>query len=508
MLKPCLSEAQQGNKAFVDPREAEEHFSYENFHAAMKVYKVLLKNEPQNIEYNYKIALCYLLTNINKSLAIPYLEFVTKQKKFNDGAWYYLGQAYHYTNRFDEAIEAYTHFKEKAKGKDLVDVDRQIEMCYNAKELIKYPLNVTFENLGKEINSEFPDYYPLVTADESALIFTARRKENVGGQIEADGYYSSDIYISKSNNGAWGKPKNIGTMINTSFDEQAVGLSSDGKTMLVYLDHIDSLGNIYISENKKSFQRLEKLSENINSDFEISGSISSDKNILFFTSERAGGLGKTDIYMVKKLPNGQWALPQNLGSEINTKYEEDFPYLADDGKTLYFASQGHSSMGGFDVFKSIWDEENNTWSAPRNIGYPVNTTSDDRCISFAGDNSVGYLSALRVGGYGDLDLYKVKFNDVESKRTIFLIHVLGNDSLNTVLKDAEINVEDKNTNELLGAYRPSKSTGYCTMTLPPGKWKITVEADGYKSYTEDIIISDIVGFKPEVNKDIRLTKKK
>jgi tetratricopeptide (TPR) repeat protein len=168
----------QGTKVTADPEDAYEHFKHGNYIMALKVYKVVYKTDPKNIDYNYKIALCYLNTNIDKKLAVPYLEFVTKQEKYNPEALFDLGRAYHYANRFDEAIKVFNKFKKDLSSKASERVDREIEMCKNGKELVKFPVKVTFENM-REINSEYPDYYPFVTNDESLLAFTSRRKVNV-----------------------------------------------------------------------------------------------------------------------------------------------------------------------------------------------------------------------------------------------------------------------------------------------------------------------------------------
>ena len=507
--KTILLQAQSDK--FLDPREAKEHYSHKNYIAALRVYKELLKKDAQNVDYRYKIALCYLNTNINKSLAIPYLEFITKKSDAENEAWFDLGRAYHYAGRFDDAIKAYTKYKQSAGSKDQEKAERRIEMCYNGKELMKFPLDVKFENLGKEINSENPDYYPFITSNESFMVFTSRREENIGGEKEIDGYYSSDIYISSTKNGVWTKPRNVGEGISTRYDEQAVDLSSDGRYLMIYLDHIDSLGNIYLSEYRKTtFEEPEKLNHNVNQGFESSGSIAKEGNLIFFASERSGGLGETDIYMAKKLPNGQWAVPQNLGPNINTKYKEDFPHLSDDGKTLYFASQGHSSMGDFDIFKAIWDEETNTWSPPKNIGYPINTTGDDRNISFTADGRTAYLSSLREGGLGDLDIYKVTFNSSPDQQgqgyTIVSGHVLTGDTINKKI-EATITAMNITTNEEF-TYIPTVSSGKYVMALSPGKYTISIESTGYKFLVDNIVILDKGSFQPEISKDFLLVKSK
>jgi hypothetical protein len=209
--------------------------------------------------------------------------------------------------------------------------------------------------------------------------------------------------------------------------------------------------------------------------------------------------------MARKLPNNQWALPQNLGPVINTKYREDFPQIAPDGKTLYFSSQGHAGMGDFDLFQSTWNEEDNTWSTPKNLGYPLNSAGDDRCISFTQDNRVAYLSAVRDGGFGDLDLYRVKFNDAEDKFTVLQGFVSTVDSAKNV--SSFVTVEDlKNKDVPPYTYTPNPQTGKFIMALAPGKYQATIEVDGYKTLTEVFFIFDIGVGQNDTKKNFVLQK--
>jgi hypothetical protein len=504
-LMHVLVHAQPKSAKAYEPADAREHFKHNNFLMALKVYKELLKTDPKNEEYNLRLGICYLRTNVNKPAAIPYLETATKLPKVDNMAWFYLGQAYHYAHRFDDAVKAYNKFKELSP-KEASRVERQIEMCNNGKQLIKYPINVTFENLGKEVNSEFPDYYPVVSGDESLLLFTSRKTGNIGNSLEIDGYYSSDIYMSTVVNGVWQKAKNVGAIINTRFDEQVVFVSNDGKHIIVYLDHIDSLGNLYIAERKTAaFGKLVKLNNNVNSGLETAGSITSEGDLIFFASERDGGFGGTDIYMSRKLPNGQWALPMNLGPTINTKYNEDFPRLAEDGTTLYFSSQGHSSMGDYDVFKSVWNREDNTWSAPRNLGYPLNTADDDRQIYITNDQRAAYVSRSREGGFGDLDLYRVSFSEAEDKYTIVTGTLMTGDTSANKKLEAIITATNTKTNQDL-TFIPIPHSGKYVMALPPGKYTISIEATGFKPFVDSIVLFDMGSFLPEMKKDFQLVK--
>ncbi|MCC7302935.1 MAG: PD40 domain-containing protein [Bacteroidia bacterium] len=500
-----------------DPDLAAKYYSNKNYKAALQVYLLLLKKDAKNVEYNQKAGRCYLLSHSIKAKAIPHLEFVVKQPGAEHDAWLDLARAYHFGLQFDKAIDAYNKYKEKAPKKT-PEVDRMIQQCLNGKELVKRKLDITFENMGKTINSPEPDYYPIVTPDGQTLLFTTRRKGPGGPEI--DGFYPSDIFIVTQKAGVWGKAANIGGNINTALDEQATDITYDGNTIVFYIDHIEIMGDLHTSKRpngKGAFLKSQPMNENINSGFETSGSIwtppdGEGMQVLVFSSSRSDNFGQTDIYMCRQIPaadaNGNvtytWGLPVNLGPNINTKFKEEFPRLSQDGKTLYFASEGHSSMGGFDIFKSVWDEDENAWSKPRNLGYPLNTAEDEMMISFVEGGRIGYMSAMREDGLGDWDIYKVTFNEIEGKETIYRGHVIGDSTLK--LRNAIIHVHNKNTGTEYGTYVPEKNKGYYVMALPPGKWVVTIEAEGYKIYEENITLFDFQGFKPEVVRDFYLKK--
>ncbi len=516
--------AQQPTVFKADPDAAKLFYNNHNYLSAIKVYQLLLKKEPNNVEYNQKIAQCYMLSNSIKAKAIPHLEFLIKQEKFPDDTWLDLGRAYHFSNRFDDALKAYNTYKEKV-GKDrkaLDVVNRYIEQTLNGKELVKHPLDVTFENLGKNVNNEFPDYYPIIAPDESILYFTSRRKSPTALMPEFDGLYSSDIFSIAIKDPKATKAQSIGNIVNTTLDEQVVDVSDDGMAMLFYIDHnvgnVELFGDIWIARrlnNKAQWLKPEPLPEALNSGLETSASIykdpSTESESILIASSRPGtadnpNYGETDIYISRKLPNGNWSDPKNLGPNINTKFKEEFPQFSEDGKTLYFASQGHSSMGGFDLFKSVWDDASQSWSSPKNLGYPINTAGDDVNISFTTGGRIAYLSTLREGGQGDLDIYRVILKDIQPKESIYKGYVLSTDTINKV-RSAKIEILDK-TNELKGVYIPDPNNCYFIMALQPGKWTVKVTADGYETYTEEISINEeVLKFSPEVTKNIKLKKK-
>lgn len=498
-----------GAGVVADPDQAAEHYKYKNYVMALPIYLALVKKEPTNYDYNFRTGVCYLHTNSNKKEAVKYFEFCTKQPKADAETWLFMGQAYHHAQRWDDAITAYNTYKTKADKDGKLRADLYIQQCNNAKVLVKSPLDVEFQSLGKEVNSEFPDYYPFVTQDESMLCFTSRRKGNIGAAtVEMDGYFASDIYFTRSVNGVYGKAKNAGAMVNGSYDEQCVGLSADGTWMTVYVDNITTAGEIMFSSYNKSFAKpvaFDGVDNNINSGFETAGALSPDGNVLFFASEREGGQGGTDLYMVRKLPNGKWSLAQNLGAVVNTPWGEDFPYMAPDGKTLYFSSEGHNSMGGYDLFSTTWDSENNTFSTPKNIGYPINNTENNMSICFTEANRVAYVSTVREGGIGDLDIWRVVFKEIQDSYFTLVTGQITVPDPSVGFSDIMISVTKTDTQEEYGSYRPNGKSGRYTLALPPGKYVMTIDAPGCATKVETLIVFDI-GPQGEMSKDVLLTK--
>jgi tetratricopeptide (TPR) repeat protein len=479
--------------AFSQLKTAEEYFATQNYKEALKLFLKDYEKKKNDIEINYKIAQCYLNANLGKKNAIPYLEFIVKQPKFVHETWLELGKAYHYNYQFEKAREAFNKFKEKAKGNDLNTVDWLIETTIHAEQITKNPLQVTFHNLGKHINSEYADYYPFCPSDESYVAFTTRRK-SPGAVLEYDGLYSSDIFITEDINGEFQKAKSIGTMINTAENEECVGLTPNGKSMFIYIDHTEAVGDLYIShKDKKGFGATEPFSININSKYlESSGSTNENEDILVFASNRPGGKGGTDIYISRKLPGNEWSEPQNLGPIINSKYDEDFPQLTEDGKTLYFSSKGHYNMGGFDIFKSTFNTQTNTWSEPKNIGFPINTTEDDLHYAVSRSGHEAYISAVRDEGYGDLDIYRVIINSVEAPLTAVVTKLFMNDSATVInAGDVNITVIDRGTSKNYpGDFRFNPLKHNFVLALPSGHYRVILEAAGFEKTEYQLEVLD------------------
>src|ERR1035437_3168630 len=448
-----------------DIKLADDNFKSGNFEGALDEYLVLIKKDPDNEKYNYRIGICYLNTDIDKTKAIAYFEKIQNSTSMEETK-YFLGRANQFAYKFDEAIKYFNLYKQEKKGssENKKDADMEVQYCINAKELMKYPVNVSFENLGKNINSEYADYFPFTPSDESFLIYTSKRPESTSFQFP-DGSWSSSIYFSKVKDGQYTKGKPLGRVINTQIGaEEAVGLSGSGDYLLIYYDDLQGTGDIYISKSDKNrnFKEPMILDEQINSfkGQEIAASISSDGNSIYFASTRPGGSGGSDIYVCRRLPNGTWSPAQNLGEGVNTPYNEDFPNISPDGKTLYFSSMGHTSMGGYDIFFSQLDEKENKFADAKNLGYPINTPEDDMNFRVSANGKYGYLSAKKKDGFGDLDIYRLNFLDVDPDYTVITGKVKSADVSKPVDSvNVFISVTDAKTGVEFGTYMPNPIAG-------------------------------------------------
>jgi hypothetical protein len=492
-------------------KAAKTFLGYEDYNRALKELLKLHRNTPYDVELNQNIGICYLNVNDDRSKAIPYLEFVLSKQNYKYPVLLYAGLAYSYHYEFDKAISYFNRYRLQATPEEIELANHYIENCENAKELIKKPVNVSFENLGKEINTKAPDFYPFVSADEGTLYFTSKRSSTLGKNETDDGFYTSDIFVSKVEKGQWTHAKNAGALINTEEDEECVYLTPSGKTIVIYMYHELDEDELYVSKltegKKQTMPQPEVLGGPVNkkSYFDLEACITEDGNTLIIASDRPGGFGGCDLYVVRKLPNEKWSQPQNLGPEINTKWDENFPMLDEKNNVLYFSSQGHTGMGGYDIFKSKYNPETRLYGPPANIGYPINTPEDNMQISLAKNRRDAYVSAYRKEGFGDLDIYKVTFNDVDNLMSVIKGEVSTGDPVKKDI-EATITIIDKKTNEEIDSKEVNPQTGKYIFAVEPGKYILKVNAGGYAETTQEISVYDKANYVFEITKNIQLLK--
>lgn len=490
-------------------KAADLHYEYKNYKAALPGYEYLYEKSTSNPELNLKLGVCFLYLKKSSDATMKYLNY--SSSKGLPESDYYLGMLYHQLGEYDKAIEHYVKYKNTISVNDYLisDVDQLIDNSFTARELIAEPLNVNIENLGDKVNSEYADYVPALNSEEEVLYFTSRRMNGVDTLKDLYGNYFEDIYMCRRDeHGEWTKAVRLSSPINTSSHDACVGLSPDGSQLLLYKTNEDNVGgDIYYSNMENgTWSYPRPFNDHINSDgWEPSATISSNKKVLYFSSNRSGGYGGRDIYVARMLPTGKWSHAQNMGPIINTQFDEDAPFIHANDSILYFSSKGHHNMGGFDIFKSELSSDG-TWGIPQNIGYPINTVDDDIYFVMSADGNRGYYSSDHKGGFGEKDIYVIHFHEADSPLTIVKGEV--KDATTGQPIEAVITVQEKGAENVQGIYRSTKETGkYIAIIGTETQYEVVVEAEGYASYSEDLKISNVNKFKV-VAKDYKLQLKK
>jgi outer membrane protein OmpA-like peptidoglycan-associated protein len=328
-----------------------------------------------------------------------------------------MGKCYHLNEDLEKAKEYYQQYLDLSSKKNALYpwAELGLTQVAVAEKEMGSPKNYELKNLGNIVNTEYPEYSPVVSLDGTALFYTSRRlwadSTNFNMKDLNTNFYWEDIYVSyKDFDDTWMEPIML-DFCRPNQNEATVSVSADERKVYVYND-IAGNGDIFYSKFESNiFTNIDELDvPKLNSSsWETHLTVTPDGRTIYFVSDREGGFGGRDIYRIVKLPNGKWSEPINLGETINTEFDEDSPFMAVDNKTLYFASNGVNSMGGFDIFMSVRDEFDN-WSTPINLGYPLNSTGDDIFYTTTMDGMTGYLTSFRRNGEGDKDIYEIRNN--------------------------------------------------------------------------------------------------
>ena len=376
----------------------------------------------------------------------------------------------------------------------------------------KDSIKVEIKNVGPLINSPFTDYAPLISADGNMMIFTSQRPQNEKDlQKGKEGLENVYVTYYDDKNGKWLVTFLLPPAINRpDIDNSAIALSNDGQRLLLYSGGNEQNSNGDILESFLTGDEWSdpvRLPPPINSDDnETSASISPDGRTIYFVSDRKWGFGNRDIWSSTQDETGTWGEAVNMGRLINSPEDEEGVFIHPNGKVLFFSSKGHNSLGGFDIFMSVFDETTQAWAEAENLGSTVNTPGDDIYFVMQANGKTGYYASSKPGGFGQLDIYSITFlEDIMKKNVTLLKGRVMTKTENPV--GSTIVLKNKGTDKLIGNFKSNNASGKYLVSLTPGKkYELEVSADGYKTDTVSIDIPFKAGYQ-EIVTDIILETK-
>lgn len=468
---------------------------------------------PEDAEVNVRMGLCQL-NGPHRHKALLYFQKAAAAQSNFPRVQFLLGYALQLNAQWDEAITAFTLHKQQNPYQDpdplYNTADKHLSECRSGRTLMSAPVQARVENMGTRINTPQADYGAVMNADASMLLFTSRRPIAADDKVnKVTGDFFEDVYVSRRSDAGWSAAERLPAPVNTPGNDASVGLFNDGRTMLIYRDHEGS-GDLYESRRiGAQWSEPLLLGANVNTEsHESSAWYSFDRQWLYFVSERPDdNVGGQDIYRSRwDAVRAEWGVAENLGPQVNSIHDEEGIVVHPDGRTIYFSSKGHNSMGGFDVFRSTLVD--GRWTKAENMGWPINSPDDDLFFVLSADGTNGYLSSYRADGIGEDDLYAVQFMPVAAHVGEATASAAGAGSLveemMTVLikgrirslqflggMEADIELMDLSDASLVARFKSDAVTGEYMVAVPAGKsYAMYIKADGYLIRSENLTVPD------------------
>ena len=495
-LTAALAAPASAQSTRKDLKTGNKFFEQENYRASLPYYERVLAKDPNNAKALFNAGIAYM--SFDKEKASDYIYKAQKLKpKVSKDVEYWLGRVDHLNYNFDEAVAHFQAYNATLKKKDTrkEELAQLIQHSKNAKVQFNSPKDIFVKNLGPTINTQYSEHSPVISSDDKLLIFTSRGESVTGAtgkftdsknkSIAADGEYYEDIFeATRIDDENWQKPRSLSGVLNGKGHDASTQLFDNDTKLLMYRD--ENNGDILVSEKSGGdWTAAKELSSNINSKGfkEADAYITPDGLTIFFATGKYSEDGTLDLYTSTRPAGGDFGPAKSLGANVNTKYDDDSPYLSKDGKTLYFSSRGHNTMGGYDIFKSEYDEAGRKWGPAQNMGYPVNTPDDDSYYRLSPDGSYAYLSSYRIGGYGEKDLYTINY----IKNTTIMGKVFSSRDSTTVIPGVELVFSGAQADKTALSFRDiSKPDGAYQVAVLSGRtYQVAVSKDGKNIETQE-----------------------
>lgn len=472
-------------------------FEEGNYLRAFVIYDSLWDLRPTDQYLQFRTGACSVFKSTGRTKAFEILKELKDNKAFPE-VLFYMARAKHFEYQFEEAIKLYDEYlvTTKASGTQRIKTLEYIENCKNGIELMKRKMALSLSILTPPSNASNSQYSPVISTDGKHLYYTNRGPESSGELMDDKnkkrdfGSYYEDIFVAENAEGndqmKFDEGRSIGPIINSPIRHEApMSLSYDQKMMFIYLSGEKESEDIYVSYkvSDTAWTAPKKLAGGVNTPhYEGHAFLAKDGKTLFYSSDKPGGYGGRDIYKATMKEDSTFTNFENLGPKINTSFNEDCPYIYKNG-SMYFASEAHGSMGGFDIFYIKYDSAANEWQEPINLGYPINTTDDDRFYYITDDGKWGYFSSARASGENLHDIYRIRPGTFERLNSMVLL--VGTVFIDEVPSSALVKIMDSQTGDVLATLVSDTNTGEFIFSLLPGKkYKISLLADGFDPKVE------------------------
>lgn len=459
--------------------EADAFFKHQKFRKALTKYQNIQYSRPNDMEIRLMIGACNYFIN-KTDLAKKHLHYVLENsKKTNSDAFFYLARTYHAEMNFSEAVKFYKlylkNIKDSHENRDWIK--DEIRRCATGMKIVVMDQLAIVENLGDNVNSREDDFAPTLSPNfDDKIYFSSSRKGNRGGLRNREGLkddkfgsFNSDMFSTQIINGAWTATSPLNPTLNTSQNDVVQGFDQAGSVLYYFKGPDLFSGQIFTDTFSNESDSKPIFANDFKSPMIVENGDGFPQffndTILLFASARPGGYGGKDLYL-SRFTNGRWEQAQNLGPVINSKYDETTPFLSNDGRTLYFSSNNLNSMGGFDVFKSTFDDAAERWSVAENLGIPINSAGDDAFFKLSRDGYKGYFSSDRKEGQGQRDIYVAYFKNQNRAQLI----------ASTPIVFSEVR-----------AYKKRKQSGVSVAMQTPNSGEGTISTISAPQFTEDEI---------------------